>query len=77
MLKVNTLCSCRFSFMVKSPHGLLALAAIGIMNGDSEFVSNVMPHLEEFKDEESVLPDIGLLKACFHIMNVLKMHTTN
>ncbi len=56
--------------MVKSPHGLLALSAIGILNGDSDFVQSVMTHLEPFQNEEDVLPDIGLMKACFHIMSV-------
>jgi hypothetical protein len=55
---------------VKNPHGLLALAAMGVIGTDVEFVRTVLSHLEAFKYDPQFLPDVGLMKACFFIMTV-------
>jgi len=57
--------------MSKNPHAVLALTAMGVMSSNVSLVGKTVKRLEKLLDKEEFVADVGLMKACFQIMQVI------
>ena len=54
-----------FSSMIKIPHALLALSAMGVMSSNVDLVTKTMKHLEKLMDDDGFRGGCGFNESVF------------